>query len=488
MRAALRLVQVALILGGLAILIEGAFVARLEDVPLYLTFLALSLPLAFAYVPALRRVPVPFPNVAASIAFTYIGGLPIVALRLLEPLGHSLLYRALCLASSRAAAWKPFYVTFGEELPPRGRVLASVAFCCGLGIRAILFRALAPTTPLDWFLAIAICEASGFAFWSFLAVLPIYGGRPLVAGPQVAVGDLLLLAPVVVLPAVYLIVVSYRELGLAGAAVWTLATLGMHFVVQRMNDRREVVEAQNRRLEAMNRELKHTERLSTIGRMSSVISHQLLHQLGIIGLSADLIRTVDLADEADARADRVRERVDQIEHALGEANRVMTDLLVFGKDRRLTLYETDLRAFLEECARDHEVSASHAGVRLEVRGQETCRVPVDRVKLRQVIANLLQNAIEVSLPGSAVRIELATPTNGRDVVCIRVSDHGPGIAPGSAERIFMPFFTTKEHGIGLGLAIARELVEAHGGSIGVTPGADGVGATFTIELGTLRPN
>ena len=488
MRAVLRLAQIVVLFGGATIFAAGVFAARIEDASLYLTFLALSLPLAFAYVPALRRVPVPFPNLAASIAFTYIGGLPIVALRLFEPVWHTLLSRALRSISGRASHWKPFYATYGEELPPSGRLLAAAAFSWGLSVRWLVFSALAPTTPLDWFVAVAVCEALGFTVWSLLALLPIYGGRPLVAGPQVAVSDLLLLAPVVVLPAVYLIVVSYRELGLAGAAVWTLATLGMHFVVKRMNDRREVVEAQNRRLEAMNRELKRTERLSTIGRMSSVISHQLLHQLGIIGLSADLIRTVDLADESDARADRVRERVNQIEHALGEANRVMTDLLVFGKDRRLTLYETDMHAFLEECARDHEISASHAGVRLEVCGAAGCRVPVDRVKLRQVIANVLQNAIEVSPPGSAVRIELAATTNGRDPVCIRVSDYGPGIVPGAAERIFMPFFTTKEHGIGLGLAIARELVEAHGGSIGVTPSADGVGATFTIQLGTLRPN
>ncbi len=479
----LRIVQCLLLLGAALILAGGLYTIDLAALPLYGTFLALSLPLAFAYVVAAsQRLPVPLPSLATSIAFTYLGGLPVVALTLLEPAWQWLAYRVLRALWPAWSRHEPFYRVLGREILGWGRILAVVVFSWGLGIRWLVFHSLAPATAGERFLSMAISEGLGFALWTGAAFLPIYGGRPLIAGAQVIVWDLMLLASVTVLPAVYLMVMSYQQLGLLGASVWALATLGMHAAVRQMNDRREIVEAQNRQLEAMNRELKRTERLSTIGRMSSVISHQLLHQLGIIGLSADLIRTVDLAGGSDAHSDCIRERVDQIEHALGEANRVMADLLVFSKDRRLTRCDTNLTALLEECTRGLQVAALRAGVRVEVQGAENCRAAVDRLKLRQVIGNILQNAIEASPPGATVRVELVPPRDGADAVRIRLSDRGSGVPSDAAERIFVPFFTTKERGIGLGLAIARELVEAHGGAITVEPGADGIGATFTIHI------
>src|SRR6185295_3693219 len=110
----------------------------------------------------------------------------------------------------------------------------------------------------------------------------------------------------------------------------------LHFMLQRLNERRLTVEEQNRRLIVLNRELEHRERLSAIGKMSSVVSHQILQQLGVIGLYADLIRNAD--GDAAIAVPQMRSNAAAIEGALADVNRVLTDLLVFSKDLRLNLY------------------------------------------------------------------------------------------------------------------------------------------------------
>src|SRR5207249_3778334 len=141
---------------------------------------------------------------------------------------------------------------------------------------------------------------------------------------------------------------GYATHGLAGAAVWSLAALGLHVMLKRLTERRGAVEEQNRRLEALNRELEHRERLSAIGKMSSVISHQILQQLGVIGIYADLIRHGDPA----AAAEQAKANAAAIEDALGDVNRVLRDLLVFSRDLRLNLYEHRLGDVLAECVEE----------------------------------------------------------------------------------------------------------------------------------------
>src|SRR5438309_12071758 len=127
-------------------------------------------------------------------------------------------------------------------------------------------------------------------------MFPIYYYRPLwlshpqSAGLRGALQDLELVFVMTLTPLVFLIVYGYATHGLAGAAVWSLAALGLHVMLKRLTERRVAVEEQNRPLEALNRELEHRERLSAIGKISSVISQQMLQPLGGIGIYADLIR------------------------------------------------------------------------------------------------------------------------------------------------------------------------------------------------------
>ena len=103
---------------------------------------------------------------------------------------------------------------------------------------------------------------------------------------------------------------------------------------------------------------------------------------------------------------------------------------------------------------------------------------VDPGQLRQVLLNLFLNALEASPVGGSVRVELAA---GPGAVELRVADEGPGPPEGLGERIFEPFVSTKETGVGLGLSICRRVVEAHGGTLTAARGPAG-GAVFTVAL------
>jgi signal transduction histidine kinase len=110
-------------------------------------------------------------------------------------------------------------------------------------------------------------------------------------------------------------------------------------------------------------------------------------------------------------------------------------------------------------------------------------VPTDRVQLRQVIFNLITNAIDAmdTVTDRARSLRVTSELKASDDVVVRIADTGTGIAAENIDRIFDTFFTTKSHGMGMGLAICRSIIESHGGTLSASPG-DPHGAVFQIIL------
>jgi signal transduction histidine kinase len=128
-----------------------------------------------------------------------------------------------------------------------------------------------------------------------------------------------------------------------------------------------------------------------------------------------------------------------------------------------------------------ETRAADAGVTLEVVGETSATLEADPRKLRQALLNIVLNAMQASPKGERVVIDVGRTCPMSYMTTIRVTDHGPGMTPEVIERIRKPYFTTREGGTGLGVAVARGLIEQHGGSLDYES-APGKGTTVTIRL------
>ena len=125
-------------------------------------------------------------------------------------------------------------------------------------------------------------------------------------------------------------------------------------------------------------------------------------------------------------------------------------------------------------------AAKHNGVAITTKIDEVGQIVVDKVQIQQVIVNLVRNGIEAM--ETSPRKELAIVLHGRgNAVELSVADSGPGLAPEMSGRLFKPFSSTKSHGMGIGLSVCREIIEAHEGKIWVEPNPDG-GTVFHFTL------
>lgn len=480
------------IAGGVFVVVASLRAFRLDDWPLYLAYVLTALVLYPPRVEVLPGMSLTIPALAVTIGFVYIAGLPIVVLCSVPALVFAGLHRVL---PERWRTWLP-RVPYGapgtngghgswiEDFSPSREALVDWgSFAVGLGIRWWAASAVMPEgRPYTEAYAITVGEFAGYAFWSLLATLPVYSFiRPVLTPDhkqRAAQQDLALIMPLALTPFVFLIAYGYHTHGLEGAIGWSLGSCGVHFLLKRLTERRRTVEEQNRSLEALNRELADRERLSAIGKMSSVVSHQILHQLGVIGLYADLIRNTEVPSDASDALAQARTHARAIEGALGDVNRVLRELLVFGGDLRLNLYAHPLASVIAETVSGCRAETDERGVVVRVECPPTLTVTLDKLKMTHVLTNLLRNAMQVSPTGSEIFIRAVMRDGWVEIL---VSDAGPGVAADHRGKVFTPFFTTKEEGIGLGLAIAREFTEAHGGSIRVED-TSRPGATFLIRL------
>jgi len=222
---------------------------------------------------------------------------------------------------------------------------------------------------------------------------------------------------------------------------------------------------------------KHAERLSAIGQLSAGLAHEIRTPLAAIEGAADMLRSRSADDDL---------RVEMTEILRKESkrlNRLLTDLLQFARPRRPEFRLAAIGQVLESVMRLLDTQARKAGVSFSVRDEPNLpEVECDPEQLRQVMLNLCMNAIQAA--NDRGKVEITASARGNSVG-ISVADNGPGMSPEVASRIFEPFFTTKPDGTGLGLAVARTIVEGHGGRIGLEPNSPN-GARFQIELPVIH--
>ena len=218
------------------------------------------------------------------------------------------------------------------------------------------------------------------------------------------------------------------------------------------------------------------EHLATLGELAAGLAHEIRNPLaGIAGVIEIVGR--DLPPESPARAvfGDVKEEVQHI-------NRIVTDLLEIARPKAPDKRTADLISTVEHAALFAREQAGHRKIELTVRRRPLPNVEHDPGQIHQVVLNLVLNAIQATDPGGSVAIEFEEDDES---VMVEVSDTGRGIPPEILSNIFRPFFTTKGEGTGLGLSLAKRIVEDHAGRIEVSSRL-GQGSRFSIILPKVR--
>jgi signal transduction histidine kinase len=205
------------------------------------------------------------------------------------------------------------------------------------------------------------------------------------------------------------------------------------------------------------------ERLATIGQLAASIGHELRNPLGVIESSLYLLR--QHIGPAAAAAPGVARHLDRIGSEVARANKTINDLLDLARNREPRRQRVGVRALVDAAAHASELPPAIA-LTVDATPPDLA-LEVDADQLQQVLVNLFVNAAQAMPGGGRISVEgRAAPAGG---VRVAVSDDGPGVPAEARTRIFEALYTTKPKGSGLGLALCRRILEAHGGTIELEP-------------------
>jgi len=234
-------------------------------------------------------------------------------------------------------------------------------------------------------------------------------------------------------------------------------------------------------LRAMEERVARSERLADLGGVAAGLAHELRNPLASMMGSVELLRQSPGMASEDRRLTEIMlreaERLDQL----------VTQFLAFARPAEPRRVATDLAALVGETIAVFAQDPVAVGITL-ARQLEPAPALVDPDLIRQVLWNLLRNAAQATTASGAVgrTVGVSTRADGDGAALLAVQDTGPGIPPDDRARLFLPFFTTKRHGTGLGLATVHRIVDAHGGSVSVES-EPGEGARFTVRLPAPDP-
>lgn len=231
-------------------------------------------------------------------------------------------------------------------------------------------------------------------------------------------------------------------------------------------------------------QMMHASRLTTMGEMAAAMAHEINQPLSAIATyTAACIRLLGHGPEAMGD---VRAALHQIGDQAHRAGDIIQRIRNFTRSRELSRRRISVQALFDEIRPLVEVDARAHSTRLVIAIQPGLpAVTVDTVQIQQVLLNLLRNGIDAmeEIPADQRELRFSVYADTPQTVRIDVVDRGRGISAAARDHLFIPFFTTKATGMGMGLAISRSIVTAHAGQLDCANNPDG-GATFHVILPT----
>jgi signal transduction histidine kinase len=248
-----------------------------------------------------------------------------------------------------------------------------------------------------------------------------------------------------------------------------IGDLGRNFnqMVQQLRDSREEIERLHRT------QMSRAEHFATLGELATGLAHEIRNPLaGIAGVIEIVGR--DLPASSPARA-----VVKDVRLEIGRISRTLTDLLETARPRHPEVRRSNLNTTVEHAVMLARQQVLSRPIKIELqKDSDLPEVEHDSDQIHQVLLNLLLNAVQAMEQTGTVRVEISSR---EDCACVVVSDDGRGIPAHNLPNIFRPFYTTKGNGTGLGLSLARRIVEDHHGRIEVSS-VMGKGSQFTVLL------
>jgi two-component system sensor kinase FixL len=235
---------------------------------------------------------------------------------------------------------------------------------------------------------------------------------------------------------------------------------------------------------ALHGRLLNVSRMATIGEMAAGVAHELNQPLTAIATYAqacDRLLARPISDPSD-----LREALRQITAQTTRAADIIRRLRTLARSQQGEQVPADINTLVTELLELLQTDAHVHGVRLTLQlAAQLPRVLVDTGQIQQVILNLVRNSLDAfgARPGPGPEIVIRTALTATGDLELAVIDNGPGLPPEARQRLFDPFFSTKESGTGLGLAISNTIARNHGGSVGYRPNVP-AGACFYIALPT----
>ena len=276
---------------------------------------------------------------------------------------------------------------------------------------------------------------------------------------------------------------SNDELGRLGVA--------LNEMCEQLAEQRSQLDSETASRIATLKQLRHADRLNSVGRMAAGIAHEIGTPLNVVSGRAELIASGQLTDED------TRSSAKTIQTETRRISNIVRNLLDFARQSSPRVSPQNLNPLIEETVRLMQPLAEKQQTNLKTKLPKNGIVAsVDKAQMQQVLTNLILNAVQASPPGREVSVVLeAKPDDSEqaesnksrsDEVVISVIDQGPGISEEELQQIFEPFYTTKDvgEGTGLGLAISHGIVQEHGGRISVDSKPGG-GSQFSVILPAL---
>lgn len=226
-------------------------------------------------------------------------------------------------------------------------------------------------------------------------------------------------------------------------------------------------------------QLQEAEKSAVVGRLASAIAHEIRNPLNYINLTLDHLRNRFKPDDEE-RSETFDKLTSQLKAEVDRINRQVSDFLRYTRPVNLERVPVDIRDVIEDSLKIIEPQAEEHGIKISIlEREEVPDVLGDADMLRSVFSNLFLNSLH-AMEQTGGNLSVAISRSG-DKVMVAVTDTGHGIEEEHSEKVFQPYFSTKETGTGLGLAIVKRIVEEHKGEIALKSEA-GNGTTIAIEL------